>query len=408
MPSVLSHIRVADFTRVFSGPAATQMLGDLGADVIKVEDPEIGDAARVFGIGDNSKHPLKGASAAFIALNHNKRSIALDLKTAEGRAVARRLIAASQVVVHNFRPGVMERLGLGYDDLRRDHPGLIFCEITGYGSTGPLAGRGANDLALQAHSGLISITGTEDGEQVRCGSAVVDLHCGAIATAVIIAALLHRERTGEGQRVEASLLAASADLMSYFYGEYWLDGTIPKPMGTANRLGVPNQAFPTKDGAVIIVANDDDMWRRIAQALDAQRLDLPEFRPIAGRREHRARLIALIADITRGLSTEQLVTRLEAARVVASPLLNVAQAADHPQLAAIGGVSEIRVDGVSVKVVTAPFRMSGTPPAIRHAPPSLAAHTDDVLREFGYGPDEIAALRRAGAFGGARRAAKAG
>jgi crotonobetainyl-CoA:carnitine CoA-transferase CaiB-like acyl-CoA transferase len=399
--SVLSGIKVADFTRVFSGPAATQMLGDLGADVIKVEDPGTGDPARVFGIGDNSGHPLKGASAAYIALNRNKRSIGLDLKSAEGLSVARRLISASQVLVHNFRPGVMARLGLDYEDLRKENPGLIYCEISGYGDVGPLAGRGANDLALQAHSGLMSITGTEDGEMVRCGSAVIDLHCGVIATNAILAALLHREHTGEGQRVEASLLAASANFMSYFYGEYWLDGTIPKPMGTGNRLGVPNQAFPTTNGAVIIVANDDAMWRRIAQALEPARLDLPEFRPIAGRRQHRVRLIETITNITSVLTTAQLIAQLEAGKVVASPLLNVAQAADHPQLAAIGGVEEIRIDNVPVKVVTAPFKMNATPPSIRHAPPVLAADTNEVLAELGYNDADLASLRRAGAFGGA-------
>lgn len=405
--SVLSGVRVADFTRVFSGPAATQMLGDLGADVIKVEDAGTGDPARVFGIGDNSGHPLKGASAAFIALNRNKRSIALDLKSPDGLGVARKLIASSQVLVHNFRPGVMERLGLSYEHVRSENPGLIYCEISGFGSMGPLAERGANDLALQAHSGLISITGTVEGEMVRCGSAVIDLHCGAIATNAILAALLHRERTGEGQRVEASLLAASADFMSYFYGEYWLDGTIPKPMGTGNRLGVPNQAFPTTDGHVIIVANDDAMWRRIAQALDAEKLDIPEYRPISGRRQHRVQLIAAIAEITSSLSTEQLVARLEANKVVASPLLNVAQAAEHPQLKAIGGVEEIRIGGESIKVVTAPFRMEMTPPSIRHAPPTLAAHTDEVLHELGYDETEIATLRQGGAFGGAAHQAKA-
>jgi crotonobetainyl-CoA:carnitine CoA-transferase CaiB-like acyl-CoA transferase len=394
--SVLDGVKVADFTRVFSGPAATQLLGDLGADVIKVEDLDRGDDARVFGIGDNSHHPLQGASAAFIALNRNKRSIGLDLKVPAAHDVALKLAMISDVLVHNFRPGVMERLGLGYNDIKSLNPRIIYCEISGFGSQGPLAKQGANDLALQAHSGLMSITGTEQGEVVRCGSAVIDLHCGMIATAAILGALLHRERTGEGQRVEASLLASSADLMAYFYGEYWLDGTIPKPMGSGNRLGVPNQAFPTTDGAVIIVANNDDMWRRIATALDPEHLDLPEFRPIAGRREQRARLIAMLNDITRQYSTQALLDVLGAAKVVASPLYDVAQAADHPQLAAIGGVAEVDIAGQPVKLITAPMRMEKTPPSFRRAPPAHGAHTAEVLRELGLSEADITALAQTG------------
>jgi crotonobetainyl-CoA:carnitine CoA-transferase CaiB-like acyl-CoA transferase len=394
--SVLEGMRVADFTRVYSGPAATQLLGDLGADVVKVEDLDKGDDARVFGIGDNSHHPLQGASAAFIALNRNKRSIGLDLKVPEAREAALKLIKSSDVLVHNFRPGVMERLGLGYDEIKTLNPRIIYCEISGFGSTGPLAKQGANDLALQAHSGLMSITGTEQGEVVRCGSAVIDLHCGAIAAAAILGALLHRERTGEGQRVEASLLSSSADLMAVFYGEYWLDGTIPKPMGSGNRLGVPNQAFPTTDGAVIIVANNDDMWRRIAAALDREHLDLPEFRPIAGRREHRKRLLAMLTEITRRYSTQGLLDVLSAAKVVASPLYNVAEAADHPQLAAIGGIAEVDISGESVKLITAPLRMEKTPPSVRCAPPLHTAQTLEILEELGFSSAQVNRLAEAG------------
>jgi crotonobetainyl-CoA:carnitine CoA-transferase CaiB-like acyl-CoA transferase len=402
--SVLEGMRVADFTRVYSGPAATQLLGDLGADVIKVEDLAQGDDARVFGIGDNSHHPLQGASAAFIALNRNKRSIGLDLKVPAAREAALKLAEASDVLVHNFRPGVMERLGLGYEAIRAINPRIIYCEISGYGNTGPLAGQGANDLALQAHSGLMSITGTEQGEVVRCGSAVIDLHCGVIAAAAVLGALLHRERTGEGQRVEASLLTSSADLMAVFYGEYWLDGTIPKPMGSGNRLGVPNQAFKTTDGAVIIVANNDDMWRRIAAALDKERLDLPEFRPIAGRREHRKRLLAMVADICARHSTQELLDILSAAKVVASPLYNVAQAADHPQLAAIDGIAEVGIAGEQIKLITAPMRMEKTPPTVRRAPPLHTADTVEILGELGFSTADIDALAQAGGIRNAKAA----
>jgi crotonobetainyl-CoA:carnitine CoA-transferase CaiB-like acyl-CoA transferase len=217
-----------------------------------------------------------------------------------------------------------------------------------------------------------------------------------IAAAAVLGALLHRERTGEGQRVEASLLSSSADLMAVFYGEYWLDGTIPKPMGSGNRLGVPNQAFATSDGAVIIVANNDDMWRRIAGALDKDKLDQPEFRPIAGRRQHRKRLLDMVAEICARHTTQGLLDVLSAAKVVASPLYNVAQAADHPQLAAIGGIAEVEIAGQPIKLITAPMRMEKTPPSVRRAPPAHAADTIEILRELGLTSAQIDALAEAG------------
>jgi crotonobetainyl-CoA:carnitine CoA-transferase CaiB-like acyl-CoA transferase len=184
--------------------------------------------------------------------------------------------------------------------------------------------------------------------------------------------------------------------MAVFYGEYWLDGTIPKPMGSGNRLGVPNQAFPTTDGAVIIVANNDDMWRRIAVALDRERLDLPEFRPISGRRQHRKRLLAMVAEICARYSTQELLDILSTAKVVASPLYNVAQAADHPQLAATGGIAEVDISGQPIKLITAPMRMEKTPPTVRRAPPAHMADTAEILHELGFSAAQIEALVEAG------------
>jgi crotonobetainyl-CoA:carnitine CoA-transferase CaiB-like acyl-CoA transferase len=397
--SLLAGMLVADFTRVFSGPAATQLLADYGADVVKIEDPRIGDDARVFGLGDNSSHPAGGASASFVALNRNKRSIGLDLKNDAGRAVAMRICARADVLVHNFRPGVIERLGFGYDALSATNPGLVYCEISGYGREGPLAARGANDIALQAHSGLMSITGEAGGPPVRCGSAVVDLHCGMSAVAGIFAALLHRERTGKGQRVETSLLAAGANLMTYFYQEYWLDGTIPRAMGSANALTVPNQAFPTSDGAAIIIGSNDEMWLRCARTLDIAALDQPEFRSVEGRRANRDRLVALLSGITRRHTTDALVTMLDAAKVVAAPVRDVGRAAEDPQLRAIGQIAEYETEGRAIKSVAPPFRLGATPAVAPCVPPALAADTDPIARQFGYSPNEIAELRATGAFG---------
>jgi crotonobetainyl-CoA:carnitine CoA-transferase CaiB-like acyl-CoA transferase len=215
MASVLDGIRVLDFSRIFAGPAATQILGDLGADVIKVEEPTIGDDARTYGVNADKLASI-GVSPPYLGLNRNKRSIGIDLRQAAGRQLASRLAHSVDVIVHNFRPGLMAGWGLDYTDLVNTNPTIIFCDFSAYGPTGPLSHVGANDIALQAFSGLMSITGTENGEPVRAGTSVVDLHAGVAIACAIIAALFHRQRTGEGQRVESSLLLSSAHLMGYF------------------------------------------------------------------------------------------------------------------------------------------------------------------------------------------------
>src|SRR5208282_3423470 len=240
-------LRVLDFSRIFAGPAATQILGDLGADIIKIEEPGHGDDARTFGVTAEAMRDF-GASPCFLALNRNKRSIVLDLRQAAARKVAAAMAAQCDVVIHNFRPGGMDKFGLGYETLREGNPRLVYCELSAYGDTGPLSHLGANDVALQAHSGLMSLTGEADRPPVRCGTAAIDLHASLAMVSAILAALLHRTKTGRGQRVETSLLRSGAHLMNYFYTEYWLDGTARGRMGTANHLSVPNQAFPAIDG----------------------------------------------------------------------------------------------------------------------------------------------------------------
>ena len=394
----LDGIRVLDFTRVFAGPAATQVLGDLGAEVVKVEEPGRGDEARTLGTTPESLE-RHGASASFLAFNRNKHSLVLDLRSAAGLAVARRLAARADVVVHNFRPGAMEKWGLDWESLRNVNPRLVHCSFSAYGESGPLRDVGANDLALQAHGGLMSVTGEADRPPVRCGSAIIDLHGGMSMVSAILAALLHRERTGEGQAVETSLLRASAHLMSYMYTEYWLDGTVRKPMGTANHLSVPNQVVPTKDGSVVIIAPSDEMWRRCARALDAERLDRPEFATAMERRLRRDEVIGTLADVTGAMTSDAVVAALAPVKVNVAKVNSVGEAADDAQLAAIGGTLDFHYAGAAVRAVASPFGMSASPPRLDVPPPGLGADTEIVLLKAGFAEAEIARLRSDGAFG---------
>jgi crotonobetainyl-CoA:carnitine CoA-transferase CaiB-like acyl-CoA transferase len=394
----LDGIRVLDFTRVFAGPAATQVLGDLGAEVIKVEEPGRGDEARTLGTTPESL-AQHGASASYLAFNRNKQSIVLDLRKPAGLEAARHLAAQVDVLVHNFRPGAMARWGLDWESLRVANPRLIHCSFSAYGETGPLRDVGANDLALQAHSGLMSITGEPDRPPVRCGSAVIDLHGSLAMVSAILAALLQRQRSGEGQAVETSLLRASAHLMSYMYTEYWLDGTERKPMGTANHLSVPNQVVPTSDGSVVIIAPSDEMWRRCARALDAENLDRPEFATAMDRRLRRDAVIAALTKATLQRTSDEVVAVLAPAKVNVAKVNSVGQAAQDPQLEAIGGTVKVDRDGGPMRTVATPFVLGAAPMRLRKSPPGLGADTEAVLAQAGYSPADMERLRSTGALG---------
>ncbi len=398
MAGVLDGVRVLDFSRVFAGPAATQILGDLGAEVTKVEEPGRGDEARDFGVTAEVLERL-GASPSFLALNRNKRSIALDLKTPAGLALARRLAAASDVLVHNFRPGAMEQWGLGWEDLRAVNPRLIHCGFSAYGEAGPLRDFGANDVALQAHSGLMHLTGEPDRPPVRVGTAGIDLHGSLGMVSAILAALLHRGKTGEGQKVTSSLLQSSAHLMSYFYTDWWLARTEHRRMGTANHLTVPNQVFPAADGDVVIIAPSDEMWRRLARALDPARLERPEYLTAMDRRTNRAPLLAALTEVTSALTCDEILRRLGAAKVNVARVHDVGQAADHPQLEAAGAVLHWERDGHAEHGVAPPFTLTASPVEVRRPPPSVGEHTAEILREAGLDDSAIARARQEGAFG---------
>jgi crotonobetainyl-CoA:carnitine CoA-transferase CaiB-like acyl-CoA transferase len=403
MPGALEGIRVLDFSRTFAGPAASQVLGDLGADVVKIEEPKRGDEARYFGI--TREHPSRfgDTSPSFLALNRNKRSIALDLARPQGRAVARRMAAGCDVVLHNFRPGAMAKWGLDYASLKAVNPAIIYCDFSAYGTSGPKAAIGANDLALQAQSGLMSMTGEQDRPPVRVGTAAVDLHAALAMVAAVLAALFHRARTGEGQKVETSLLLSAAHLMNYFYSEYWIDGVIRRPMGTANHLSVPNQAFPTSDGQIIIIAPSDEMWLRCARALDGARLDRPEWRSMFDRQRLREQLVAAVSEVTRQMTRQEVVARLGPAKVNVAEVNSVGEAADHPQLAAAGGIVEFEFGGERVRSVASPFHMEATPLRLDRPPPTLGDDGEAVLRDLGFADAEIEALRADGVLGPQRK-----
>jgi crotonobetainyl-CoA:carnitine CoA-transferase CaiB-like acyl-CoA transferase len=293
----------------------------------------------------------------------------------------------------------MERFGLGYDRVRAENPGIVYGQLSSFGVEGPMRDIGANDLSLQAHSGMMSITGDPDRPPVRVGSASIDLHAGLALATAILGALFHRQRSGEGQFVESSLLRSASDLMGYFYTEYWTLGIERGRAGTANHLSVPNQAFPTKDGSVVVISPGDDMWKRCAEALDKDSLGGPEYATMFDRRQRRDKLIAKITAVTQEMTSKELIERLSAAKVNVANVNTISQASADPQLPAIGGVYDFTYRTVQARAVAAPFAMQGTPLDLRRSPPELGAHNREILAEFGFSESEIDRLAQIGAHG---------
>lgn len=380
--AILEGMKVVDFTHIFSGPFASQMLGDLGADVVKIERIDGGDAARYYGLTD----PSMKLSGPFVALNRNKRSVAVDLTRSAGREIVMTMIDSADVVIENFRHGVMQRWGMDYAALSIRNPRLVYCCISGFGRVGKLATKGANDLVMQAYGGLLSFTGEPGRPPVRCGTAISDFSAGLNAVLGVLGALLHRERTGLGQQVETSMLESQLAMMCYFFAEYWQQGIVPGPMGTANRLGMPNQAFPTSDGYVAITAANDRMFRRCCEELGVGHLaDEERFSTLAHRYENREALVELLSAATSSKTTEECVAALERGGVSCSAIRTVAEAAEDPQLSALGAVATVPTQyGGTERAVGTPVHWSRTPPTVRRPVPRLGGGTREVLLESGY------------------------
>ncbi len=392
----LAGLTVFDLTRVLAGPTCVQMLGDLGADVIKIEKPGAGDDTRGF---TPPTMPGTQDSAYFVGVNRNKRSVTLDIATAEGQAIAHRLIARSDIMVENFKVGALARYGLGYEQLHTLHPGLIYCSITGFGQTGPYAPRPGYDSLVQAMGGIMSLTGEPDGLPQKVGVPVADLFAGLYGCIGILAALRHRAATGQGQQVDVGLLDSHVAWLANQGMNYLATKADPPRLGNQHPNIVPYQVFATADGAMVLSVGNDPTFQRFARAVGlAHLLDDPRFATNAARVANRQHVTETLAPVLAGDTTANWIGRLEAISVGCGPINTLAQVFADPQVVARQNVVRVphatAPDGV--EVIANPVRLSETPADYRRGPPLLGQHTDEVLGTLGLSAAELAGLRERG------------
>jgi formyl-CoA transferase len=375
-----------------AGPFCTMLLADMGADVVKVEPPG-GEAGR--GLG---REAVPGVSAQFLAVNRNKRSLGLDLARPAGVAVLKELVATADVLVESHGPAAARRLGLDHETLAAINPRLIHCSISGFGSTGPYAGRDGDDLVAQGMSGIMSATGSEGGAPVTVGVPITDLGAGLFGVFGILCALRARHVTGRGQHVDTSRFEAGLALSAWEATEYWYTGQVPRGLGTAHRLNAPYQAFRARDGHFTVGAANDSLFPRFCALLGLDHLvQDPRFDSVAHRLQHRAALEPLIEAVTAGQPRAHWLARCEAAGVPAGPIYSVPEALDDPHARARGMVQELTHPQVGrVQALGNPVKMSATPPVTPRGAPRLGEDTDAILRELGMAADRIAALRADG------------
>ena len=373
----LEGVRVADFSRVLAGPLATMLLADLGADVIKVERPDTGDDTRAWG------PPFIGEDAAyFLSLNRNKRSVALDLQTSEGAAAARRIALSADVVIENFRPGLMARFGLDHYSLAAERPDLVTCSLIAFGEQGESASRPGYDIIVQALSGLMSFTGQPGGEPTKVGVALLDVVCGLYAANGILAALLERRATGRGRRIVVSLYETSLAAMVNQAANFLLGGLVPGPLGNQHPNIVPYQLFEAADRPFILAAGNDRMFERTCEVLGRPELAADErFATNEARVRRRDELIPVLAEAFRARAASEWLSALEAAGVPCSPVLRMDEVFTSPEGARM--VQEVDdPERGTLRLVADPIRLDGALPPVRRPPPRLGEHTDEVLREL--------------------------
>ena len=408
-PAALDGIQVLDLSRVLAGPWCTQILADLGADVVKIERPGVGDDTRTWGppfLKDEAGQDTT-QSTYFTACNRNKRSVTIDMATPEGQALLQRMAAQADVVVENFKTGGLKQYGLDHETLRAANPRLVYCSVTGFGHDGPYAERAGYDLMIQAMSGMMSITGRPDGEPgggpLRVGVALTDLFTGCYASTAILAALRVREQTGQGQHIDMALLDVGMAILANQASAFLNTGKAPQRQGNTHPSLAPYQDFPTKDGAMLLAIGNNGQFARFCEAAgQAEWAADARFASNTLRVKHREVLIPAMEAVTRTRTTAEWVTLLEDKAVPCGPINDIGAAFDDAQVKARGlAVSLPRDAGDGIAAITgvaSPLRLGATPPVLRRAPPALGQHTDEVLREMGLSLAEIDALRTAGAL----------
>ena len=389
----LAGMVVLDLTQIMAGPVCTMLLADMGADVIKIERPNGGDDTRRMG------PPYAGGLAAgFLALNRNKRSLALNLQDDRGRQVFRRLLETADVVVENFRPGVMERLGLGYAELVQERPSLVYCSISGFGGTGPYRNRGGFDLVAQGMSGLMSITGFPDSPPAKVGVPITDISAGTLAAYGILCAYIHALKTGQGQTVDTSLLEAGIAYTIWESALYFAEGEIPGPLGSAHRVSAPYQALRTADGYINIGAATQATWEQFCRALGLENLiEDPKFKIPGDRKARESELAELLESTLSRESTAYWLELLDKAGVVAGPIYNMEQVYHDPQVQAREMLIDLDDPELGIlHNIGIPVKLSATPGRIRRRAPALGEHSVEVLQAAGFSEADVVELVNAG------------
>lgn len=392
----LHGIRVLDLSRILAGPTMTQTLGDFGADIIKVERPGAGDDTRAWGppyvTGRDGKPTSE--SAYYLAANRNKRSIAVDIASADGAQLIRKLVRHCDVVVENFKVGGLKKYGLDYETLSADHPGLVYCSITGFGQTGPNAHRPGYDLLAQGYGGIMSLTGAPDGEPMKVGVGIADVVCGLYGGLGILAALRHRDLTGLGQQIDVSLVDTQVSWLVNEGTNYLLSGQEPKRRGNQHPNIVPYQVFQASDGHVIVAAGNDGQYQRFCTLIGAPDLaDDPRFVSNPLRLENREALISLLADKIASWRKQDLVDGMEANNVPGGAINTISEVFASEQVLARGmkiSMPQPLAQSGEVDLIGNPVKFSRTPVTYRHAPPTCGEHTDELLREI-LGEEEVSA-----------------